>query len=117
MTEQADCAIESVNQKAVSRVKRQMPKAGIVARTANLFRVLGVPTRVKLLYALSLEELCVCDLTALVDMSHSAVSHQLGVLRAANLVSFRREGKSVYYSLADEHVIRLMKIGVEHAKE
>lgn len=84
---------------------------------AELFRVLGESTRVKILHALSCTELCVCDLSELLNMSHSAVSHQLRLLRANKLVRYRRSGKNVYYSLDDEHVEGLLRQGTEHVRE
>lgn len=117
MTERTVCEIEFVNKEAVREVKSRMLKNETILGTANIFKILGAPTRVKILHALSQKELCVCDLAALLGMTHSAVSHQLRVLRNSNLVKFRREGKIVYYSLADEHVKKLIKMGVEHARE
>jgi DNA-binding transcriptional ArsR family regulator len=84
---------------------------------AELFRILGESTRVRILQALSCTELCVCDLSELLDMSPSAVSHQLRLLRANKLVRFRRIGKNVFYSLDDEHVESLLQQGTEHIRE
>ncbi len=84
---------------------------------ADLFRILGESTRVKILHALSCTELCVCDLSELLNMSHSAVSHQLRLLRANKLVRFRRSGKNIFYSLDDEHVEGLLSQGTEHIQE
>lgn len=84
---------------------------------AETFQVLGDPTRVRIVHALSLSELCTSDLAALVGMSESAVSHQLRTLRQLHVVQSRRTGKLVYYSLADDHVRRLFEQGLEHALE
>lgn len=84
---------------------------------AETFQVLGDPTRVRIVHALSLSELCTSDLAALVGMSESAVSHQLRTLRQLHVVRSRRMGKLVYYSLADDHVRRLFEQGLEHALE
>ena len=111
------CEINYVNKKAVKEVKSKMLKNKVILKVADNFKILGDPTRVKILHALSQKELCVCDLSALLGMTHSAVSHQLRVLRTSNLVKFRKEGKIVYYSLADEHVIKLIDMGIKHAKE
>ncbi|MGA9188200.1 MAG: metalloregulator ArsR/SmtB family transcription factor, partial [Methanosarcina sp.] len=81
------------------------------------FKALGDPTRVKILFSLMTRELCVCDLTAVIGVSDSAVSHQLRVLRTLRLVKFRREGKILYYSLADDHIERLFAQGLEHVTE
>ena len=111
------CEIEYVNKETVQEVKSRMLENKIILKIANGFKILGDPTRVKILYALSQKELCVCDLAVLLGMTHSAVSHQLRLLRNTNLVKFRKEGKIVYYSLADEHIIKLIDMGIEHAKE
>lgn len=87
-------------------------------RLAEIFKVLGDKTRIKLLSLLACEkELCVCDIAAALDMQQSAISHQLRVLRAARLVKFRKDGKEAYYSLDDDHVVRLMNQGLEHVTE
>ncbi|MGB4171825.1 MAG: metalloregulator ArsR/SmtB family transcription factor, partial [bacterium] len=80
------------------------------------FKVLGDPTRIKILSALATEKLCVCDLAAALELSVSAVSHQLRVLKGARLVKYRREGKNIFYSLDDEHVISLFRLALEHVR-
>ena len=94
-----------------------MLKNNIISKTVNNFKILGDSTRMKILYALSQKELCVCDMAALFDMKHSAVSHQLRLLRNTNLVKFKKQGKIVLYSLADKHVMKLIDMGIKHAKE
>lgn len=89
----------------------------IVNDLANIFKTIGDPTRIKILYALKERELCVCDLSELLNMSSSAISHQLRVLRDNKLVKFRKEGRSVYYSLDDEHVLCLFGQGLNHVME
>ena len=84
---------------------------------AELFKIFGDSTRIKILYALLEGELCVCDIAKLMEVTQSAVSHQLRVLKSSKLVKFRREGKTVYYSLADEHVVRILSQGMEHIEE
>ncbi len=91
--------------------------AGLLGVLADLFKVFADPTRLRVLTALAASELCVCDLGAALGMSQSAVSHQLATLRAAQLVAYRREGKTVTYRLADDHVGRLLALGLEHAAE
>jgi ArsR family transcriptional regulator len=91
-----------------------VPQAQLLAET---FQVLGDPTRVRILHALSMSELCTSDLAGVVGMSESAVSHQLRTLRQLHVVRSRRMGKLVYYSLADDHVRRLFQQGLEHALE
>lgn len=84
---------------------------------AELFKALGDYTRVRILYALSISELCVCALAEVLDMSQSAISHQLRLLRAARLVRYRKEGKNVFYALDDDHVDNLLKQGFDHIRE
>lgn len=84
---------------------------------AELFKALGDYTRVRILYALSETELCVCALAEVLDMSQSAISHQLRLLRAARLVRYRKKGKNVYYALDDDHVANLLKQGLDHIRE
>lgn len=112
------CCEESiVHQDAVERVRQLLPEDEVLYDLAELFKIFGDSTRVKILYALLESELCVCDLAKLMEVSQSAVSHQLRVLKTSKLVRFRREGKTVYYSLADEHVIRILSQGMEHISE
>ena len=86
-------------------------------RTAELFKVFGDPTRIRILYALSEKELCVQDIADELSMTQSAISHQLRILKQTALVKFRRDGKTIYYSLADDHVSTIMKQGLEHVCE
>ncbi|MBR6421309.1 helix-turn-helix transcriptional regulator, partial [bacterium] len=84
---------------------------------ANLFKMFGDPSRMRLLHALSMHEMCVCDLAVLLGVTKSAVSHQLKSLRLLNLVKYRKEGQVAFYSLADDHVEAIIKIGFEHIRE
>ena len=102
---------------AVARVKAALVDPAIASRLAETFRVLGDPSRVRIVHALSLEELCTHDLASVLGMSESAVSHQLGLLRLLKLVKFRREGRIVYYSLDDEHIRQLFEDSLRHVKE
>ena len=111
------CETRVINEKKVSTVKAQMLDDDIFFSLSDTFKTLGDKTRVKILHALSREELCVCDISAILDMSISAVSHQLRVLRNTKLVKFRKDGKIVYYSLDDDHIIRLLKMAHEHVTE
>ncbi|MDO4337062.1 MAG: metalloregulator ArsR/SmtB family transcription factor [Eubacteriales bacterium] len=86
-------------------------------RLAELFKVFGDPTRIRILYTLSQKELCVQDIADNLNMTQSAISHQLRILKQAALVKFRREGKTIYYSLADDHVATIMAQGLEHVCE
>ena len=94
-------------------LKNRMPTQQEMDDAAELFKVFGDPTRLKLLAALLAQEMCVCDLSDLLGISQSAVSHQLRLLRTSRLVKNRREGKSVYYSLADDHVAPILAQGME----
>ena len=84
---------------------------------ASTFKVLGDPTRLQIISALAQEELCVCDISELLDMSQSAISHQLKKLRDLDLVKFRKEGRTVYYSLSDHHILQLFCQGLNHVRE
>lgn len=97
--------------------KKRIPKKETLYSLAELFKVFSDPTRIRILYALSAGELCVCDIASVLDMSQSAISHQLRVLKQTHLVKFRREGKTVYYSLADSHVETILSQGLEHVQE
>ena len=112
------CSINDVDQNAVTMVQKNALPIRIIDRVSRLFSALADPTRVKILHALTItEELCVCDLAAIAELSVSAVSHQLRLLRDRDLVNARRDGRMVYYSLADDHVRVLMGNGIEHACE
>jgi DNA-binding transcriptional ArsR family regulator len=111
------CEIEYVHKKDVSEVKSKIMKINVFSKVVERFKILSDPTKIKILFALSQKELCVCDIAASVSMSQSAVSHQLRILRNSNLAKRRKEGKMMYYSLADEHVMKLIDIGIKHAKE
>ena len=110
------CAETLVHPDAVAAARRVVEGAPVDA-LAETFKVLGDPTRARILLALSVRELCVCDLADLLGVSQSAVSHQLRLLRAHRLVRFRRDGKLVYYSLDDDHVRTLFAEGLRHVKE
>ncbi len=114
---EALCEEEVVHTETVAQTRAQMSAPEEYTRLAELLKLFGDPTRVRLLHALELRELCVCDLAALLCVTKSAVSHQLKALRLANLVKFRREGQTVYYSLADDHVGAILETGFEHIRE
>jgi DNA-binding transcriptional ArsR family regulator len=99
------------------QVQPELLPTGKAQRMAELFGVLADPNRLRLLSAIARQELCVCDLAAVAKMSESAVSHQLRILRAMRLVSYRREGRNVYYGLADSHIVNLYRIVAEHLDE
>ena len=111
------CGFLCVHEDTVSRVLGEMPDDETLYDLAELFKVFGDSTRVKILYALFEAELCVCDIARILGLSQSAVSHQLRVLKATRLVKPRREGKTVFYSLADHHVRSIIAQGMEHIEE
>ena len=110
----AVCEVFYVDEARVRSVEQQMPDAGLLQEVSQVFQVLSDPTRVRIVYALSQAELCVCDLAQLLSMSVSAVSHQLRFLRSLGLVRYRKEGRLVYYTLSDAHVERLLRDAVAH---
>ena len=111
------CDCEVIHSEVVEEVKNKFPADEIIFDLSDFFKIFGDTTRVKILYALDKSDLCVCDISALLNMTISAVSHQLKVLRENNLVKTHREGKVVYYSLADEHVQEIIECGLEHVLE
>ena len=114
----AECCEEvHVHQEVLDRVKPDEPDVESLYELAELFKVFGDSTRIRILYALFEAELCVCDIAALLGMSQSAISHQLRVLKQSKLVRNRRDGKTIYYSLADDHVRTIIGQGMEHINE
>lgn len=111
------CEEVIVHTDAVEKVRTQLPPDEQLYDLAELFKIFGDSTRVKILYALLESELCVCDIARLMEVTQSAVSHQLRLLKNSKLVKFRREGKTVYYSLADDHVLHILDQGMEHILE
>jgi DNA-binding transcriptional ArsR family regulator len=111
------CEILFVDEKKVQAAKDAMKPETVFTALAETFKTLSDPTRVKILYALSLNELCVCDLANLLGKTSSAVSHQLRLLRNQKLVKFRKDGKIAYYSLDDEHIHHLLREGLKHTEE
>ncbi len=113
--DRCDCAV--IHDDVVNRVKSNMPEEEILYDLAELFKVFGDSTRVRILCALDEAEMCVCDIAVLLNMTQSAISHQLRVLKQARLVKNRRDGKVVYYSLDDEHIKGIFELGLIHIKE
>lgn len=101
----------------LEKLANSQPPDEILYELAELFKVFGDSTRIRILYVLFENELCVGDIAELLHMSQSSVSHQLRILKDAKLVKFRREGKSIYYALDDEHVYHIMEMGMEHVEE
>jgi len=101
----------------LQNLEKIQPPDEILYELAELFKVFGDSTRIRILYVLFENELCVGDIAELLNMSQSSVSHQLRILKDAKLVKFRREGKSIYYALDDEHVYHIIEMGMEHVEE
>lgn len=111
------CDFIHVHDEIVEKVQRVMPDEQQLLDLSEFFRVFGDSTRIKILYVLSQSEMCVCDIAMLLQMGQSAISHQLRVLKQMRLVSFRREGKTVFYKLADGHIESILAQGMEHISE
>lgn len=113
--ESCNCTV--IHKDIVERVRESLPSEEILYDLADLFKAFSDSTRIKILHALFKEEMCVCDLAALLDMTQSAISHQLRVLKGNRLVKFRRDGKVIYYSLADDHIKHIFNEGFKHILE
>ena len=111
------CEAHCVHENLVKKVLSELPDEDYLYDLAELFKVFGDSTRIRILFALFESELCVCDITESLGMTQSAVSHQLQILRQNKLVKSRREGKSIFYSLADEHVVTIIAQGINHIME
>ena len=112
----AECEGNVVHQHAVDAALLNMPDENEIDTLSTFFKVLGDPTRMRIVCALEGAELCVCDIAAVLGMTKSAISHQLGTLKEANLVRYRRDGRNVFYSLDDQHVTDILKIAIAHAR-
>jgi len=115
--EEMCCSSEEVHKEALCKVRGRMADVEVTSNLADFYKVFGDGTRVRILCALLIQELCVCDLAQLLSMTQSAISHQLRVLKQAKLVKNRREGKTVFYSLADGHIQTIISQGMEHIAE
>ena len=111
------CGNTVIHEDVITRVRDKMPQQEPIYEVAQLFKVFGDPTRARIICALTEAEMCVCDLSALLGMSQSAISHQLRILKTARLVKGRREGKVVYYNLDDGHIKDLFCIAFDHVTE
>ena len=107
----------NIDAETMQTLENKQPPEEILYDLAELFKVFGDSTRIRILYALFENELCVGDIATLLHMSQSSVSHQLRILKDAKLVKFRREGKSIFYTLDDEHVYHILEMGMEHVEE
>ena len=111
------CEVNYVDKKKVTSVKKKMKSEKTIMLLSETFKVLGDPTRIKIIFALSQEELCGCDISNLLDATKYTVSHQLRILRNMGLVRYRKEGKMVYYTLDDDHIKNLFDEGLRHVEE
>lgn len=111
------CSCNVIHKEVVENVKNKLPKEEKLYDLAELFKVFGDSTRIKIICSLFESEMCVCDLSVLLNISQSAISHQLRVLKSARLVKFRRAGKVIYYSLDDEHIKQIFDAGLHHITE
>ena len=111
------CDTEFIHEETVARVRAVMPQSAIFSDLANLYKMFASDTRVRIMWALSRESMCVCDLAFLLGMTKSAISHQLKSLRLSKLVRYEKQGKVVYYSLADDHIKDIFEKGFEHILE
>lgn len=111
------CDCNVIHQDVITTVSQNMPSQDDILDLSQLFKIYGDPTRLKILSALFEAEMCVCDMANLFNMTQSAISHQLAVLKQARLVKYRKEGKVVYYSLEDAHIRQIFDQGLNHIKE
>jgi DNA-binding transcriptional ArsR family regulator len=111
------CQFMHVHEEIVEKVNSTMPQEEALFELAELFKIFGDSTRIRILYVLFESEMCVCDIAQLLGMTQSAISHQLQVLKKSKLVKYRRQGKTVFYSLADAHVRTIIGQGMEHIAE
>ncbi len=106
-----------VHEEMIHTMSKDMPDVEVLYDFAELFKIFGDSTRIRILYVLFEQEMCVCDIAELLHMTQSAISHQLRVLKQSRLVKYRRDGKTVFYSLADEHVRLIINQGLHHIEE
>ena len=111
------CEVTLIHEDNVKKAINELPDDELIADLSDMFKIFGDQTRVKILMALESGELCVCDIAAVMNMSQSAISHQLRELKQSNIVKTRREGKVVYYSISDDHVKEIFDIAMVHVQE
>ena len=111
------CDFYCVHTDVIEAVNNNMPSEEVLYDLADFFKIFGDSTRIKILYVLMQSEMCVCDIAQLLNASQSAISHQLRVLKQMQLVKFRRDGKTIFYSLSDNHITTILSMGLEHIKE
>lgn len=111
------CEVHEVHHEAIEKTRREMPEEDILCNLSNFFKLFGDLTRIKILFAIDGAPLCVCDIAQLLSMTKSAVSHQLKILRQSGLIKYKKIGKNVFYSLADEHVRDIIETSLYHITE
>jgi len=111
------CDLFCIHTDVIEAVNNIMPSEEVLYDLADFFKIFGDSTRLKILYVLMQSEMCVCDIAQLLNASQSAISHQLRVLKQMQLVKFRRDGKTIFYSLSDNHITTILSTGLEHIKE
>lgn len=111
------CEVTLIHEDNVKKAINELPDDELIADLSDMFKIFGDQTRVKILMALESGEMCVCDIAAVMNMSQSAISHQLRVLKQSNIVKTRREGKVVYYSISDDHVKEIFNTAMVHVQE
>lgn len=111
------CDCNAIHQEVIDKVSSLYPKETLIYELSDFYKILGDSTRTKILYAIDIHEMCVCDLAVLLNMTKSAISHQLKILKEYKLVKSKKIGKNVFYSLADYHVRDIFEKGIEHIKE
>lgn len=111
------CQTLSIHPEVVEKVESTLPPRERLIELGDFFKIFGDATRIKILHSLNISEMCVCDIATVIGASQSAVSHQLKILRQANLVKYRKDGKSAIYSLADDHVTQILTLGLTHITE
>ncbi len=117
MKKSLSCEVTCIHRDEAEKAAKTMPGDMIIQKTAKFFKVFGDPTRLSILLLLKDRELCVCDIAYILDMTQSSISHQLSMLRKERVVKYRKEGKTVFYSLDDEHVPGILDTGLIHIRE
>lgn len=106
-----------IHQDIIQKIAEAMPEESVLYNVAELLKVFSDPTRIRIIFVLGQSEMCVCDIANLINVTQSAVSHQLRILKQARLVKARRKGKTIFYSLCDDHVQKILQYAMEHVKE
>ncbi len=108
------CDCNVIHKDVVDKISKEMLNNSLFSKIADFYKIIGATTRIKILYALDKNEMCVCDIANVLSMSKSSISHQLSALRKNGIVKCRKDGKEVYYTLDDEHIKKVIELGIEH---